>query len=154
MQAKQSPLIEALRLQPHVEGGWFRETWRTALNIPQAALGPGYEGDRSAATAVYFLLQPGEVSNWHVVASDELWIWQSGSPLKLTLGGSGARPDAPGDCQEITLGMDVPVGQQPQALVPAAVWQTATPLGDEPVLCTCIVAPGFDFRDFRLQAAE
>jgi len=151
MQAKHSPLVEALRLQAHVEGGWFRETWRTALNIPHAALGPKYEGDRSAATAVYFLLHPGEVSNWHVVASDELWIWQSGSPLKLTLGGSGEQPDAD---QDIVLGMDVAAGQQPQALVPASVWQTAAPLGSEPVLCTCIVAPGFDFRDFRLQAGE
>lgn len=149
MPIEQSPLVASLRLQPHIEGGWFRETWRTQLNIPQAALGTAYEGDRSAATAVYFLLHPGEVSNWHVVASDELWIWQSGSPLKLTLGGSG---DQPGSETAIILGMDLEAGQQPQALVSAAVWQTATPLGDEPVLCTCIVAPGFDFRDFRLQA--
>ncbi len=149
MPIEQSPLVASLRLHPHVEGGWFRETWRTPLNIPQAALGSAYQGDRSAATAVYFLLHPGEVSNWHVVASDELWIWQSGSPLKLTFGGSG---DQPGSETAIILGMDLEAGQQPQALVPAAVWQTATPLGDEPVLCTCIVAPGFDFRDFRLQA--
>lgn len=147
MTEQRSPLVQALDLQAHVEGGWFRETWRTAQNIPQSALGPAYNGPRSAATAVYFLLHEDEVSKWHVVASDELWIWQSGSPLELKLGGSGDSPEAG---ETIVLGMDTAAGQRPQALVPAGVWQTARPLGSEPVLSTCIVAPGFDFADFRM----
>jgi predicted cupin superfamily sugar epimerase len=110
-------------------------------------LGPAYSGSRAAASAVLFLLHPDEISDWHVVLSDELWIWQSGSPLLLILGGSG---DSPQPREEIILGLDVAKGQRPQALVPANVWQKAQPLGSEPVLSTCIVAPAFHYDDFSL----
>lgn len=142
-----SPLVEALGLQPHVEGGWFREVWRTGVEIPSSVLGEPYSGPRASATSVYFLLHPGEMSDWHVVLSDELWLYHSGSPVKLTLGGTGDQPEAQ---QEIILGMDIAAGQQPQVLIPANVWQKAEPMGEDPVLCTCIVSPGFDFADFKL----
>jgi predicted cupin superfamily sugar epimerase len=137
------PLAEQLDLAPHPEGGWFRETWRSPVTLTP----PGYAGPRAAATAIYFLLHPGERSRWHVVRSDELWMWHSGGPLDLTLGGSA---DAPADGTTIVLGADVGVGQQPQAVVPGGVWQCAAPAGAEPVLVSCVVSPGFDFADFRL----
>lgn len=142
-----SPLVDLLKLRAHVEGGWFTECWRTAQEIPQSVLGPKYSGDRASATGVYFLLHPGEVSNWHVVLSDELWIWQAGSPIELTLGGSAEHPE---DGERFILGMDIAAGQRPTALVPAGVWQTARPIGDEAGFVTCIVAPGFEYADFRL----
>lgn len=142
-----SPLVDALGMQPHPEGGWYAETWKASFQIPKEVLGAPYTGPRPAATAVYFLLHPGEVSKWHTVVSDELWLWHAGSPVLLTLGGSGDAPEAQ---EEIVLGMDVAAGQRPQVLVPGTVWQTARPLGDEPALVTCIVAPGFHFDDFRL----
>ncbi len=74
------PLAEQLDLQPHPAGGWFRETWRSAVSYQPA----GYPGPRSAATAIYFLLHPGEESVWHVVRSDELWCWHSGGAMRLT----------------------------------------------------------------------
>jgi len=130
-------------MQPHPEGGWYRETWRsTAVFVP-----PGYDGPRSAATAIYFLLHPGEESAWHVVRSDELWFWHSGGPLTLRLGGSA---DRPGPGTEVLLGADVAAGQRPQVLIPGGVWQAAAPASDAPVLVSCVVAPGFDFADFRL----
>ncbi|WP_040951941.1 cupin domain-containing protein [Gorillibacterium massiliense] len=147
MNKQLSPLVEQLALKPHIEGGWFREYWRTPLTIPQSALGGDYTGPRSIATAVYFLLHPGENSEWHVVRSDELWLWHSGGPLLLTMGGSGDTPTEP---KEFILGMGLHDGQQPQALVPAGVWQKAEAVGDEPVLVSCVVAPGFDFDDFKL----
>jgi uncharacterized protein len=137
------PLAEQLDLQPHPEGGWFRETWRSAAAVQL----PGYQGQRSLATAIYFLLHPGEESRWHVVRSDEIWFWHSGGPLLLGLGGTGHQP-AHGAA--VILGGDVSAGQQPQALVPAGTWQRAAPDGDEPVLVSCVVAPGFDFADFLL----
>src|ERR1039457_3515069 len=73
------PLAEQLDLLPHPEGGWFRETWRSPVSFSPE----GYRGPRSAATAIYFLLHPGEQSRWHVVRSDELWFWHSGGPLDL-----------------------------------------------------------------------
>jgi predicted cupin superfamily sugar epimerase len=137
------PLAELLDLAPHPEGGWFRETWRSerTLNLP------GYDGPRSAGTAIYFLLTPGEQSAWHTVRSAELWFWHRGGPLVLSLGGDGPEPVEP---TELLLGPDVAAGQAPQLLVPPGVWQAARPAADEDVLVSCVVVPGFDFADFAL----
>jgi predicted cupin superfamily sugar epimerase len=138
-----SELVERLGLRPHPEGGWYRETWRSPVMFEP----DGYDGPRHAATAIYFLLHPGEKSAWHVVRSAELWFWHSGGPLLLRRGGSGAEP---GDADVVVLGPDVAAGQEPQVLIPPGVWQAAEPAGDEPVLVSCVVAPGFDFADFRM----
>jgi predicted cupin superfamily sugar epimerase len=122
-------------LLPHPEGGWYRETWRHRHMITTP------RGERPLATAVSFLLQPGERSAWHRVASDELWLWQGGGPVRLTLGGSA---DSPGAGESVELGVG---GQH---LVPADVWLTAVPAADEATLVACIVSPGFDFADFTL----
>jgi predicted cupin superfamily sugar epimerase len=139
-------LAEALDLAAHPEGGWFRETWRSDVRIPFAAL-PGYPAGRTAGTAIYYLLGPGESSAWHQVRSAELWLWHRGGPLTLTLGGAG---DSPADPVELTLGADVTAGQHPQLLVPPNVWQAARPAGEAEVLVSCVVVPGFDFADFRM----
>lgn len=142
-----SPLVEALGLQPHVEGGWYRRLWNSSFEIPQETLGGSYSGPRASASSIYFLLHPGETSEWHTVLSDEIWLWHSGSPIVLSFGGSGEQPE---DITEVVLGIDVAAGQQPQVVVPAGVWQAARPLGDEPVLVSCIVSPEFQFDDFKL----
>ncbi|MGW2616889.1 cupin domain-containing protein [Streptomyces sp. NPDC001500] len=138
-----SELVSLLGLEPHVEGGWFRQTWRTGAT----AVPDGYAGPRPFATGIYFLLHPGEESRWHRVRSDELWLWHRGGPLTLRLGGNGA---APQEAAVASMGPDVERGQQPQLLVPAGVWQTAQPAGDQPVLVSCIVAPGFEYEDFEM----
>jgi predicted cupin superfamily sugar epimerase len=144
MTAQRRPaLAEHLDLAPHPEGGWFRETWRSPVLIAPE----GYAGLRAAATGIYFLLNPGEESRWHTVRSDELWLWHRGGPLTLRLGGTA---DLPGEVVEVTLGPDIEAGQQPQALVPAGVWQAAAPARGEAVLVSCVVAPGFDMADFRM----
>jgi hypothetical protein len=127
------PLADKLDLQPHPEGGWFRETFRSATTITP----DGYEGPRAAATAILFLLNPGESSAWHVVKSDELWFWHSGGPLTLRVGR---------DTEPVALSPD-----NPQVLVPAGVWQSAEPATDQPVLVSCVVTPGFDFADFQME---
>jgi uncharacterized protein len=137
-------LAEQLDLQPHPEGGWFRETWRSAATFRP----PRYDGERCAATAIYFLLCPGDESAWHVVRSDELWLWHAGGTLTLRLGGSGAAPDG---ATAITLGGDVADGEQPQAIVPGGTWQSALPAGRAPALVSCVVSPGFDFADFQVR---
>ena len=139
---------QGLGLVQHPEGGWFAETWRSPVELSGPTLPPGYEGSRSLATSIVFLLLPGEVSAWHVVRSDELWIHQRGGALTLGLGGND--PARPGEARELQLGTDASAGQSPQILVPAGQWQTARPTEDEPVLVGCVVAPGFDYRDWRL----
>lgn len=119
----------------HPEGGWYRETWRHDREIDTD------RGARALVTAVSFMLLAGERSAWHRVASDELWIWQGGGPVRLTLGGD---EEQPGETRCVELG---PGDQQ---LVPAGVWQSAEPGTDRAVLVACIVSPGFDFADFEL----
>ncbi|PRB07229.1 cupin domain-containing protein [Microbacterium sp. MYb64] len=126
-----------LGLEPHPEGGWFRRTWTSPNPIETAG------GTRPAATCIHYLLTPEESSAWHVVSSDELWLWHGPGRLELSLGGSEA---APGDAETIVLGPD----DAAQALVPAGVWQAARPLDDREVLVSCFVSPGFDFADWRL----
>ncbi|WP_026343830.1 cupin domain-containing protein [Nocardia sp. BMG111209] len=128
-------LAAVLDMQPHPEGGWYRETWRSPVEFMTS----GYDGTRAAATAIHFLLLPGERSAPHTVRSDELWLWHRGGPLLLNIDGA-----------EIVLGPDVEHGQLLQAVVPGGVSQAARPAGDQYVLVSCVVSPGFDFADFRL----
>lgn len=127
-------LIEALQLDPHPEGGWFRETWRA----------PAAEGERASATAIHFLLEAHQSSHWHRVDAAEMWLWHSGSPIMLL-----TAPNDRGPITRTVLGADVLAGQSPQLLVPAGHWQAARPLGGW-ALVSCVVSPGFDFAGFEL----
>jgi predicted cupin superfamily sugar epimerase len=127
-------LAEQFDLEPHPEGGWYRQTWRS----PVAFVPPGYPGARAAATAIYFLLCPGERSRPHVVRSDELWLWHRGGRLRLIVGDGTVILDE----------------RNPQALVPGGTWQSAEPATDQAVLVTCVVAPGFDFADFTMASSD
>ncbi len=139
-------LARRLDLSPHPEGGWYRETWRSGLTIPQPALPPDYTGPRSAGTSILFLLMAGQHSAWHTVRSAELWLYHWGSPLLLEFGEERA------SAQSHLLGADVMAGESPQLLVPAGHWQRARPRDDQPCLVSCVVVPGFDFADFALDA--
>lgn len=127
-------LIEALALQPHPEGGWYRETWRAPS---------GAAGERAPSTAILFLLPEGARSHWHRVDADEIWIHQSGGPLLLEIVG------ADGEIVETRLGGDILGGDALQAVVPAGRPQAARPLGAW-ALVACVVAPGFEFTGFDL----
>lgn len=127
-------IIETLGLQPHPEGGWYRQTW----------LGPAREG-RASGTAILFLLKSGERSHWHRVDADEIWIYNAGAPLVLSMGETTA--------QDTRLGPDVLAGDRVQAVVPAGQWQAARSLGDWS-LVTCTVSPGFQFAGFELAAPD
>lgn len=126
-------IIRLLDLQPHPEGGHYRETFRDSRTV---------DGGRAASTAIHFLLAKGERSHWHRVDAAEVWHWHAGAPLKLQIA-NGAKVTT------ITLGADLLAGEQPQAVVPAGDWQAAETLGDW-TLVGCTVAPGFDFSGFEL----
>lgn len=135
-----------LDLSPHPEGGWYRETWRSDLTLPQSVLPPDYAGGRNAGTAILFLLMPGQQSAWHTVRSAELWLYHSGGPLHLEVG------EQQESAATHVLGADILAGESPQYVVPPGHWQRARPSGDEPCLVSCVVVPGFDFGDFALGA--
>ncbi|MGV9743832.1 cupin domain-containing protein [Rhodococcus zopfii] len=136
----------ALGLAPHPEGGWYRETWRSDLELPAAAL-PGYPASRSAGTAILFLLMPGQRSAWHTVRGAELWLYHRGSPVLLEIAEPGPEP---GEVTEYRVGPGFDDGDRPQVVVPPGHWQRARPAGSEPSLVGCVVVPGFDFDDFTL----
>ena len=128
-------IIAALDLRPHPEGGYYSETWR-------ADAAPG---ERSAGTAIYYLLRAGEASAWHRIDAAEVWHFYAGAPLALSIAaGSGDGP-----AQRNLLGPDIGAGQRPQVVVPPGEWQSAVTLG-EWTLVGCTVSPGFRFESFEL----
>ncbi|MVT68686.1 cupin [Bradyrhizobium pachyrhizi] len=126
-------IIARLALQPHPEGGHYRETFRDARCDANG---------RAHSTAIYFLLARGERSHWHRIDAVEMWHYYAGAPLTLRIAEDGAP-------HSITLGPDVARGEQPQAIVPADAWQAAESNGDW-TLVGCTVAPGFEFAKFEL----
>lgn len=125
-------VIGLLGLEPHPEGGHYRETFRD----------PQETGGRSAGTAIYFLLAAGEVSRWHRVDATEIWHWHAGAPLELIVAEEGRRTVH-------ILGDNLRAGDRPQGIVPVNTWQSARSLGDW-TLVGCTVAPGFKFSGFEL----
>lgn len=125
-----------LGMQPHPEGGHFVETFRDAEVEGHGA--------RGASTAIYFLLEAGDVSHWHrVLDAAEVWHFYTGAPLVITLSPNGH------DAEAHRLGINLALGERPQIVVPAGWWQTATSLGAW-TLVGCTVAPGFEFATFEM----
>ncbi|WP_026379982.1 cupin domain-containing protein [Afifella pfennigii] len=130
-------VIALLGLQPHPEGGHFRETFRD----------PAARDGRAHGTAIYFLLAAGERSHWHRVDAAEIWHFYAGAPLALNVVEEGEAPE------RWLLGADLAAGERPQHVVPAGAWQAATSLGAWS-LVGCTVAPGFQFEGFELAPAD
>ena len=137
--AEVAAYIEALALEPHPEGGYYREIYRSPLEVQAGAR------HRSAGTSIYYLLPEDSFSAWHVVQSDEQWHHYAGAPLEVHLLRNGGS-------ESIRLGGDLLGGEFAQAVVPAGVVQAAHPIGGW-ALMGCTVAPGFDFQDFRMNSA-
>src|SRR3954470_11649319 len=129
-------IIRLLDLEPHPEGGHYRQTFRDS-NVR--------EDGRAHSTAIYFLLARGERSHWHRVDAVEVWHFHAGSPLLLQIA------EIAGKVETIRLGPDLAAGERPQGVVPAHAWQAAESLGDWTLL-GCTVAPGFEFSKFELAA--
>lgn len=128
-----------LGLSPHPEGGYYRETFRDAR---------GDGSGRAASTAIYFLLERGQVSRWHRVDAAEVWHHYVGAPLELAI--AATMDDTP---ERQVLGNALADGQRPQIVVPAGYWQQARSLGDW-TLVGCTVAPGFMFEGFEMAPAN
>jgi predicted cupin superfamily sugar epimerase len=126
-------IVRLLGMKPHPEGGHYVETFRDSEPA----------GGRPHGTAIYFLLEAGEVSAWHRVDAVEIWHWHAGGPLVLTISENGH------DAEARILGPDLRGGQRPQAVVPRGAWQTAESLGAW-TLVGCTVSPGFEFAGFEL----
>jgi predicted cupin superfamily sugar epimerase len=129
-------IIALLDLERHPEGGWYRQTFADDQG-----------GERPVSTAIYYLLEGGDVSAWHRIDALEIWHWYAGAPLELSLSSDGKH------IERLTLGNDLAAGQRPQGIVPVLGWQSAKSLG-EWTLAGCTVAPGFLFSGFELAAQD
>jgi predicted cupin superfamily sugar epimerase len=126
-------VVRLLDLEPHPEGGYFRQTFRD----------PRMVVERAASTAIYYLLGMDDVAEWHRVDAAEVWHFYAGAPLVITVSENGH------DTSSHHLGPDLTRGQRPQFVVPAGWWQMAASLGAW-TLVGCTVAPGFDYSGFEL----
>lgn len=134
---------EQLHLTSHPEGGAFREIYRSSLHLPQQTLTPLHNGPRSAMTSIYFLLEDGEFSAFHRIASDELWHHYAGDTLHVF------EITTDGVLHTHLLGTQA--NALPFAVIKAGSWfGSRVAPGGSYTLCGCTVAPGFDFTDFEL----
>lgn len=144
IQADTAELVRRLQLLRHPEGGWYRETYRSADTLPAAALPQRFSGERAISTAIYFLLERGGISALHRIKSDEVWHFYAGVPLTIHV------ITAQGEYLRLHLGRNLAGGESFQAVVPAGCWFGAEAAADGYSLVGCTVAPGFDFADFEM----
>jgi predicted cupin superfamily sugar epimerase len=141
--------IEHLQLEPHPEGGFYKETYRSAGTIAKACLPKDFEGDRSFSTAIYFLLQQNDYSAFHKIKSDECWHFYEGGTLLIHM------LDQNGKYSCTRLGRNIQEGELLQFVVPAGAWFASEPAASTFfALVGCTVSPGFDFDDFEMARKE
>ena len=138
-----------LQLVAHVEGGSFKEIYRSPLILATEQLPSGFAGNRNCCTGIYFLLERGQFSAFHRIASDEQWHFYFGDPLTVF------EIEKNGQLKEHTLGKDPQRSEHFHCAIQAGSWfaSTVSP-GGEYSLVGCTVAPGFDYADFQLANRE
>ncbi len=142
-------LVSKLQLQPHPEGGFYRELYRSDLEIPEHLLPDGMTGARSCATSIYYLLTSDSFSAFHRIKQDEIWHFYSGSSIILHI----IKPD--GEYEKVSIGNNFNNESVPQYTVKAGNWFAAEVLAkDSYALAGCTVSPGFDYQDFELGTEE
>lgn len=138
-------IIAHYQMQPHPEGGYYKETYRATETIGHNTLPQRFGGERHFSTAIYFLLEQGNFSAFHRIKSDECWHFYTGGTLLIYV------IDKKANLKIITLGNDVLKGETFQYVVPAGCWFASVPApGTTFSFVGCTVAPGFDFDDFEL----
>ncbi|MFY9222392.1 MAG: cupin domain-containing protein [Blastocatellia bacterium] len=141
---KADEIIELLKLEPLIgEGGFFRRTYFSEINLSQSILSAEYNGTRSIASAIYYFLTPDTFSEMHKLLSDEIFHFYLGDNvemLQLYANGSG---------RIITIGNNLAAGIYPQVLVPAGCWQGLRLVaGGSYALLGTTMSPAFDYQDY------
>ncbi len=141
--------VTHLDMLPHPEGGYYKEVYRSAESIPEGALPARFQGNRSFATGIYFMITSENFSAFHRLQADELWHHYAGDAVRISL----ISPD--GRYSELRVGNDPEKGEAFQVVVPAGYWFAAEVATEGSYsLVGCTVAPGFDFADFEMGKRE
>ncbi|MDX5477775.1 MAG: cupin domain-containing protein [Cyclobacteriaceae bacterium] len=142
MQDRINELVEKLQLKPHPEGGYYAETYRSEWEVTTD------HGSRSLMTCIYFLLTSDNSSKFHQIKSDEMWFFHEGSPLTVHVFSDKGY-------EKLLVGPSDQEGHLPYQLVKSGViFGSTVDQEDSYSLVSCVVAPGFDFEDFRLVSKE
>jgi uncharacterized protein len=137
--------ISKLGLEPHPEGGYYKETFKATEMVSAQELTVDFDGKRKLYTSIYFLLTSNNISHFHRIKSDELWYYHAGSSLTIHI------IDEKGEYTEIKLGLNIDEGEVPQALVPKNSIFASSVMEEEAFsLVGCMVSPGFEFKDLEL----
>lgn len=140
--------IKKLQLQAHPEGGYFNETYRSTDRLHESKLPDRYSASRVFGTSIYFLLTTESVSNFHRLASDEIWHYHLGGSALIHMISSS------GELTSERIGSDLEEGESLQVIIPKGTWFAAEVIKDDYILVGCTVAPGFEFEDFELAERE
>lgn len=138
-------LIRHFDLKPlEMEGGFFKETYRSRAKIPNGLLCS--KEQKSISTAIYYCLTAQTFSSLHRLPTDEIYHFYHGDPVELFIMAESPQPHF-----EIhILGQDYLAGQIPQLTVPAFSWQGSRLVkGGKIALMGTTMAPGFDYDDFE-----
>ncbi len=136
--------VEKLNLQAHPEGGYFNETYRSAEQIEGCELPSRYGSSRVFGTSIYFLLTTESVSNFHRLASDEIWHYHQGGGAIIHM------ISEEGELTSQQIGPEFEAGESLQVVIPRGSWFAAEVKRNSFILVGCTVAPGFEFGDFEL----
>jgi len=141
-------LIQRHGLEPHPEGGWYKQTYKSSELIAAETLPKRFGASRVFSTAIYFLLETGNFSAFHRIKSDECWHFYAGDPLLIYI------IEQTGELKVIPLGSDHEKGQSFQYVVSANCWFASRPAPQSKYCFVgCTVSPGFEFEDFELASA-
>ncbi len=142
-------IIRELDLEPHPEGGYFKETYRSLGEITKESLGQNYSGKRNYSTCIYFLLTSDNFSALHRIKQDEIWHFYDGSPIRLHI------ISELGIHSHHLIGRDISKGETPQFIVPGGCWFAAEVVNRNTYsLIGCTVSPGFSFEDFEIKTRK
>lgn len=145
----ENDLIKTFDLQPHPEGGYFKETYRSEKTIETNLIDKQFPSGRNYSTAIYFLIEKDNFSAFHRIKSDEVWHFYEGDALEVI------EIDLKGNLIRTEVGRNIKAGQIFQYMVKAGHWFGSRVLKDgEFSFVGCTVAPGFDFSDFDLTRRE
>lgn len=141
--------ISMLELENHIEGGYFKEVYANSYSLNSEALPIDFDGERALSSIIYYLLKSGQISKFHKLKFDEIWFYHYGSPLIIHM------IDENGALKSVKLGLDIEHGESLQALVPANVVFAAEVCEEDSFsLVSCMVSPGFDYRDFKIYSGQ
>ncbi|QYA24677.1 cupin domain-containing protein [Gramella sp. MT6] len=142
-------IIGRLQLEPHPEGGYFKETYRSEGEVNSDSLDSSYKSNRNYSTCIYFLLTSDSFSAFHRIKQDEIWHFYDGSPIRLhTISENGEH-------NSYVIGRDIFKGEVPQLVVKGGAWFAAEVMHENDFsLVGCTVSPGFSFEDFELPSRK